>query len=171
MTKAKAGDVNDATKAGTFNPNETRPMEDPDAPPANPELAEREAFERLVRARAAVDRELTPGNVAEAMAAEGAWRAADERLRRPKGEEPKRRRLADTLPDSMRHLQRRADKEELPVPTPWKCVNRELGGGLWPGLHVLVGNTGTGKSQWALQLALHAAEQGTHVCYVGLELD
>jgi replicative DNA helicase len=41
---------------------------------------------------------------------------------------------------------------------------------LWPGLHVLVGNTGSGKSQFALQVAVEAARNGVPVLYVGLEL-
>jgi len=44
-----------------------------------------------------------------------------------------------------------------------------LGGGLWPGLHVLVGNTAAGKTQWCLQVAVHAAQAGTPVLYVALE--
>lgn len=61
---------------------------------------------------------------------------------------------------------------EAPIPTPWENVNRALGGGVWPGLHVLVGATGSGKSQLAMQLALHAAKTaGVPVLYLALELD
>jgi replicative DNA helicase len=58
------------------------------------------------------------------------------------------------------------------MPDGWTLTSAELGGGLSPGwMYVLVGNTGTGKSQWALQAALAAARGGTPVLYVGLELD
>ena len=67
-------------------------------------------------------------------------------------------------------LHARAQGKETPIRLPWPGVNRELGGGIWPGCYVLVGNTGSGKSQWALQLALHAALDGVPVLYVGLEL-
>lgn len=64
----------------------------------------------------------------------------------------------------------RAEGRERPIPTPWPSVNTALGGGLWPGLFILVGNTGSGKSQWALQVAVDAARCGTPVLYIGLEL-
>ncbi|MBU0611293.1 MAG: AAA family ATPase [Armatimonadetes bacterium] len=75
--------------------------------------------------------------------------------------------LVDAALDTMRA---RANGDEMPIPLPWPTVAEVLGGGLWPGLHVLVGNTGSGKSQWALQAAVHAAQQGTPVLYIGLEL-
>ena len=71
----------------------------------------------------------------------------------------------------------RAQGRERPLDLPWPETNDALGGGLWPGLHILVGNTGAGKSQWALQVALHAAtsangDNGNNVpvLYLGLEL-
>jgi len=80
------------------------------------------------------------------------------------------RRLGDVLDDAIRRAEARRTKEERPVSVPWPDLGEQLGGGLWPGLHVLVGGTGTGKSTMALQLALEAARQGTPVGYVGLEL-
>ncbi len=65
----------------------------------------------------------------------------------------------------------RLDGAEAPVPTPWGTVNDRMGGGLWPGMHVLVGGTGTGKSQWALQVAMGAARAGVPVLVLSLELD
>lgn len=65
------------------------------------------------------------------------------------------------------------------IELPWKNINEAIGGGLYPGTYVLVGNTGTGKSQWALQAALHAAgstslngepKEPTPVLYIALEL-
>lgn len=74
----------------------------------------------------------------------------------------------------------RAQGREQPLRLPWRVANEALGGGLWPGLHVLVGNTGSGKSQWALQVALNAVlaantEDTSNGCnvpvfYLGLEL-
>lgn len=79
--------------------------------------------------------------------------------------------VADLLPDVVAQLLRRSEGKEKAVPVPWSEVTAALGGeGLWPGSHVLVGGTGTGKSQWALQLALHAAQKGCPVLYIGLEL-
>lgn len=75
--------------------------------------------------------------------------------------------LADEAFDRMR---RRASGAERALPLPWPSVTDALGGGLWSGLHVVVGSTGAGKSQLTLQMALHAAEQGIPVLYCGLEL-
>lgn len=72
--------------------------------------------------------------------------------------------------DAVTLMQRRAEGKALPVPVPWPNVREALRGGLWPGLHVLTGGTGDGKSQWALQVALCAARAGVPVLYVGLEL-
>ena len=67
-------------------------------------------------------------------------------------------------------MRRRASGAERALPLPWPSVSDALGGGLWSGLHVVVGSTGAGKSQLTLQMALHAAEQGIPVLYCGLEL-
>jgi replicative DNA helicase len=80
-------------------------------------------------------------------------------------EEP--RALGSVLDDALARMERRARGEEQPVPLPWSNVAAALGGGLWGGtLVTLVGDTGTGKTQWALQAAIHAAESGMPVCYV-----
>lgn len=67
-------------------------------------------------------------------------------------------------------MDRRASGLAVPIPMPWPEVNDAMGGGLWPGFHVLSGTTGSGKSQWALQVAYEAAKAGHPVLYVGLEL-
>lgn len=72
---------------------------------------------------------------------------------------------------SLNRMTRRAKGEEQPIPLPWPQMAQKLNGGLWPGLHILVGETGTGKSQFALQAAHHAASQGVPVLYIGLELE
>jgi replicative DNA helicase len=80
-------------------------------------------------------------------------------------EEP--RALGTVLDDALARMERRARGDERPVPVPWSNVAAALGGGLWGGtLVTLVGDTGSGKTQWALQAAIHAAESGVPVCYV-----
>ena len=79
-------------------------------------------------------------------------------------------RVGSFIDEAVRRMTARADGREKPVPLPWRNVATALGGGLWPGLTVLVGNTGEGKTQFALQTALHAAEQGVPTVYIGLEL-
>ena len=79
--------------------------------------------------------------------------------------------LAGFLGGCAARMERRRDGKERPIGTPWPAVDRALNGGLWPGLAVLVGNSGTGKTQWALQLALHAALAEIPALYIGLELD
>ncbi len=69
------------------------------------------------------------------------------------------------------HVLRRVEGAELPIATPWPTVNARMGGGLWPGMHVVVGGTGTGKSQWAMQVSLDAARAGVPVLVLSLELD
>jgi replicative DNA helicase len=81
----------------------------------------------------------------------------------------------------MRTMRDRASGKVRPVPlrlfpehgnpTAWRAAEVALGGGLWPGLWMLVGPTGTGKTQLAMALALGAALEGCPVAYVGLELD
>jgi replicative DNA helicase len=79
-------------------------------------------------------------------------------------------RVGAFLDAAFDRMMSRAEGRERPIPTPWPSVNTALGGGLWPGLFILVGNTGSGKSQWALQVAVDAARRGTPVLYIGLEL-
>ncbi len=80
-------------------------------------------------------------------------------------------RVGDVLDLALLRARRRRSKKERPLPLPWPEMARQFGGGLWPGVHVLVGATGSGKTAWALQIALHAARAGFPVGYVGLELE
>jgi len=68
-------------------------------------------------------------------------------------------------------LAARRNGDATPLATRFERLNHALGGGFWPGLYLIVGSTGSGKSQLALQLALDAARAGTPVQYVALELD
>ncbi len=91
--------------------------------------------------------------------------------------------LADLLPRALERMRARAAGKERRLPIPWSGVARVIGGDrvdrsdavgrevLRPGVHVLVGGTGSGKTQFALSLALEAAKAGRAVTYVGLELD
>jgi replicative DNA helicase len=92
--------------------------------------------------------------------------------REESAEQLQRERVGALLPGAVEQLRRRATGEDRPILLPnWPNFAATMGGGLWPGLHVLTGGTGTGKSQFALQLALQAAKGGVPTRYIGLELD
>lgn len=65
---------------------------------------------------------------------------------------------------------RRRERRECPLPMPWRNAASLLGGGLWPGMYVLVGGTGAGKTQWAVQVAVEAARAHHRALYLALEL-
>lgn len=79
-------------------------------------------------------------------------------------------RVADDLDALLDAFHARREGREKPLSTPWKSVDSVLGGGIWPGMYVLVGGTGAGKTQWAVQLAVEAALSGARVLYLALEL-
>jgi hypothetical protein len=66
-------------------------------------------------------------------------------------------------------MRRRTDGKESPCPVPWQGLSEVLSGGLWPGLSFLVGNPSCGKTQLALQIALHVASADLPVLYLALE--
>lgn len=72
--------------------------------------------------------------------------------------------------DALERLHKRRTGQVQPIPVPWAPLASKLDGGLWDGLYVLVGNTKSGKSQLAIQLALNALHAGFPVLYVALEL-
>ena len=103
--------------------------------------------------------------------------AAYQDLQRADGAAPETPLLFDLHGPALARFKARAEGKEVPVPVPWSSVAMALGdgprgvdGGFLPGLHYLVGGTGTGKTQWALQVALEAAQKGTPVLYFGLEM-
>lgn len=108
--------------------------------------------------------------------AEAQARAEVERRLKLEAERAERRaeleaaRVGAFMPKALERLKARAEGRERPIPMPWPSVSAALAGGLWPGLYILVGNTGSGKSQFALQAVYEAAKNGTPVLYVGLEL-
>lgn len=86
------------------------------------------------------------------------------------------RPLPELMTDAWARLDARARGDERCLPVPWaslaKLFDPYAGASvLRPGVHVLVGGTGSGKTQLALALALEAAHEGHPVAYVGLELD
>jgi hypothetical protein len=85
--------------------------------------------------------------------------------------EPTLASLGDLLEPALERAARRASGVERAIPMPWPSIAEHFGGGLWPGVHFLNAGTGKGKTQLALQIALHAAQTGFPVLYVGLELE
>jgi hypothetical protein len=80
-------------------------------------------------------------------------------------------RLGSLIDGALDRAERRRTGDEIPVPLPWPALAEALGGGLWPGAHVIVSGTGVGKSQLSIQTALGAAKVGIPAVYVGLELE
>ncbi len=56
------------------------------------------------------------------------------------------------------------------IPTGWKSLDEVLEGGLYEGLYVIPGATGTGKTAFALQMAYQIAAQEKDVLYISLEM-
>ena len=56
------------------------------------------------------------------------------------------------------------------IPTGWKSLDKALEGGLYEGLYVIPGATGTGKTAFALQMAYQIARQKKDVLYISLEM-
>ncbi len=86
--------------------------------------------------------------------------------------------LAELFPGALERMRARGRGDERMLPVPWDGLARLYRGEhrkglevLRPGVHVLVGGTGSGKTQLALSIALEAARAGAPVTYVGLELD
>lgn len=88
----------------------------------------------------------------------------------PPTEEPAFVSFASLLPVSLWRLERRATGEEIPIPLPFRHLEPSFGGGLWAGAHYIVGTTGSGKTQIALEMAKSAAMKGYPVLYIALEL-
>ena len=80
-------------------------------------------------------------------------------------------RVGDFTDEVIAEVSKRAAGGRQMVPVPWPDLAALYDGGLRPGVHVLTGGTGTGKTGWALAVALEAARAGCPVLYAGLELD
>jgi DnaB-like helicase C terminal domain len=88
----------------------------------------------------------------------------------PPEEEPTFVSLESLLPVSLLRLEKRATGEEKPVPLPFPHIAQSFGGGLWAGAHYIVGTTGSGKTQIALEFAKYASIKGYPALYIALEL-
>jgi hypothetical protein len=71
---------------------------------------------------------------------------------------------------ALTQAERRVQKIERPIPLPWPSLARVTGGGLWPGLFILAGATGSYKTWLAVQMAYFAALNNIPTIYVSLEL-
>jgi replicative DNA helicase len=80
------------------------------------------------------------------------------------------KRLGELLEPAFKRFRARVTGDESPVPLPWPALAALYGGGLWPGVHIMGGGTGVGKTAFVLQMALHAAREGVPVLYIGLEM-
>lgn len=83
--------------------------------------------------------------------------------------------LSIDLGKTIEMLKARRTGDVNPVPLrlvdkSWTEAADALGGGLWPGLYVVVGATGCGKTQFGLSLALGAALQGCPVGHIGIDI-
>ncbi len=78
--------------------------------------------------------------------------------------------LGSTLLPALKRAKLRKEGTEKPVPLPFPEYADALGGGYWPGVHAVIAGTGAGKSTFMFQIAMHAAEKGVPVLYIGLEL-
>lgn len=110
------------------------------------------------------------GNGAEVFPSHAQEQAVESRKAQAAELDSKAPHIGDFITKSVELMKARANKEAKPIPLPWNNVAAALGGGLWPGLHVLTGATGQGKTQLALQVAWAAAKAGVPVLYIGLEL-
>ena len=108
--------------------------------------------------------------------------AAEARRAATPAEPARRKSLAEAYDAAAEVMLSRARGVVRPIPTPWEGFNRRLRGGLWPGLAVLTSNTGSGKTQFAVQLVISAArhfreeqirtgaEHADRALYIALEL-
>lgn len=81
------------------------------------------------------------------------------------------RTLADVFEAALALSARRASGEEKPIETGWAQLDNSIGGGLWPGLHIIVAASGVGKTQLSLQIVGNALAQGIPCGIAELELD
>jgi replicative DNA helicase len=72
--------------------------------------------------------------------------------------------------ERLEYLKAQQEGRIIPLPLPWNMLAETLGGGLHPGVHFLVGPTGTMKTQLALQISIQAAQQGHAAYFLGFEL-
>ncbi|TNE92368.1 MAG: hypothetical protein EP330_01570 [Deltaproteobacteria bacterium] len=78
--------------------------------------------------------------------------------------------IAELLGDALKTLDERTKGLEPPVPVPWPTLGHVLGGGLRPGIHLVTGVPGSGRTQLALEIAMCAAQSYVPTLYVGLSV-
>jgi replicative DNA helicase len=139
-----------------------------------PTTAHLEAYVRIVRDLACKRRARAAHEAAARMILEGhtpeAARVHVERVVGPPAAGKPAGRVGDDLDELIAMMHRRATGQERALQTPWSRLDAVLGGGLWPGFYVLVGGTGAGKTQFAVQASVHTAQTGVGVLYLALEL-
>lgn len=74
------------------------------------------------------------------------------------------------LDEDILHLDRIARGVVAATPTPLNGLNDALDGGFWAEPYFLIGNTGVGKTQLALQFLHDAVKAGVPGCYISLEV-
>lgn len=78
--------------------------------------------------------------------------------------------IADLLTSAINGIEARSSGLEPPVPVPWPTLAQALGGGLRPGIHLITGVPGSGRTQVALEIAMHAAQSYIPTLFVGLSV-
>jgi hypothetical protein len=68
-------------------------------------------------------------------------------------------------------IARRKNKVDKPIETPFRDYNIALEGGFWPGLHTIVGGTGSWKTELLTSTCSKCLDDGTPTIYVSLELE
>jgi hypothetical protein len=68
-------------------------------------------------------------------------------------------------------IARRKDKVDRPIETPFRDYNIALEGGFWPGLHTIVGGTGSWKTELLTSTCSRCIDDGIPTIYVSLELE
>jgi replicative DNA helicase len=67
-------------------------------------------------------------------------------------------------------IKKRVNEGWKPIPTGFKVLDTFLDGGFYTGLHILAGESGVGKTTFALQIADHMAKNKQHVLYFSVEM-
>lgn len=122
------------------------------------------SYGAVVNAAAWLDPDQCLRELARVAAQEG--RAAQLTRLRERGAMP----ISELLSDAVKSLDERAKGLEPPVPVPWSMLGQMLGGGLRPGIHLITGVPGSGRTQLALEIAMCAAQSYVPTLYVGLSV-
>ena len=83
---------------------------------------------------------------------------------------PRARHVSELTEGVREAVRRRMTGEEKPITTPFGTLNEYMAGGYRPGVHLLMGATGVGKTVMVVQVALHAAQSGHTVAFAPIEM-